>query len=370
MSATLTDVLVVGAGIIGAASAWRLGQAGLSVKVLDRTAPGSEASQAALGVLTFHGRPDTMPGPLRELARKSRDFYPAVIDELEEIAEERVYYRQEGQLILAFNNEDLAALDDTLHANREEEVELEQASAEEALMMEPNLNPQLAGALYSPHDAWVDNTALTQAFVLAAQLAGAEFEQEEVRSVEFENGRIARVLAGETKYESDWVVLAAGAWSGQIDGVPKVPVRPRRGQAYSVEGSYFKRVIHSPRGYVVPKGESQTMLGATVEDVGFDLTNTPEGLSAVSKAAFEISPILETSTFAGAWAGLRPGTPDDLPIIGPSAEFPNLVIATGHFRNGILLAPISAELVRQIVVGESPEIDLLPFSPSRDALKV
>jgi len=366
----MTDALIIGAGIIGAASAWRLSQAGLSVKVLDRTAPGSEASQAALGILTFHGRPDTMAKPLRLLARKSREFYPAVIDELEEALGERVYFRQEGQIILAINDDDLPSMEEALRVNRAEGVELERASVEEALMLEPNINPEIAGALYSPQDAWVDNTALTQAFVGAAQHAGAEFEQADVTSVEAGNGRVASVRAGEARYEADWVVLAAGAWSGLIEGVPGVPVTPRRGQAYSVEGSYFRRVIHSPRAYIVPKGEAQTMLGATVEDVGFDLTNTPEGLGAVSKRAFEISPVLETSTFAGAWAGLRPGTPDDLPIIGASAEHPNLVIATGHFRNGILLAPITADLVRQIVFGDTPDLDLAPYSPGRDALKI
>ena len=361
----MTDVLIIGAGIVGASCAWRLSQAGLSVKVLDRTAPGSEASQAALGVLTFHGRPDTMPEPMRMLARKSRDYYPAIIDELEEAVGERVYFRQEGQLILGINEGDMPSLEETLRVNRLEGVEIERASVEEALRLEPNLNPEIAGALYSPHDGWVDNAALTQAIVRAAKQAGAQFEQAEVDSVEASDGQIASVRAGEAHYESDWVVLAAGAWSGQIW---KVPVKPRRGQAYSVEGSYFKRVIHSPRAYIVPKDDAQTMLGATVEDVGFDASNTPDGLGSISTRAFEISPILETSTFVGAWAGLRPGTPDDLPIIGPAADFPNLIIATGHFRNGILLAPITADLVRQIVVGDAPNLDLAPFSPGREAL--
>jgi len=338
----VTDVLVIGAGIIGAASAWRLSQAGLRVRVLDRAAPGSQASQAALGVLTFHGRPDTMPKPLRMLAQESRHFYPAVIEELQEAVGERVYFRQEGQLVVAMNDSDLVSLKETLRVSRAEGAELERTSIEEALTMEPNLNPEIVGALYSPLDAWVDNTALTQTFVRAAQQAGATFEKAEVVSVEDGNGGVIAIRAGGSRYEADWVVLAAGAWSGQIEGIPGLPVRPRRGQAYSVQGSYFKRVIHSPRGYIVPKGASQTMVGATVEDVGFDITNTPRGLGSVSRAAFELSPMLETSTFAGAWAGLRPGTPDDLPIIGPSAERPRLVVATGHFRNGILLAPITA----------------------------
>ena len=362
----MTDVLIIGAGIIGASCAWRLSQAGLSVKVLDRTAPGAEASQAALGVLTFHGRPDTMPGPMRLLAQKSRDYYPAIIDELEEAVGERVYFRQEGQLILGINEDDMPSLEEILRLNKAEGVELERATPKEALMLEPNLNPEIVGALYSPHDAWVDNTALTQAIVRAAQQTGAVFEQAEVNLIEPNNGQIASVRAGEAHYDSEWVVLAAGAWSGQIWNVP---VKPRRGQAYSVEGSYFKRVIHSPRAYIVPKDDAQTMLGATVEDVGFDASNTPDGLGSISTRAFEISPMLETSTFVGAWAGLRPGTPDDLPIIGAATEFPNLVIATGHFRNGILLASITADLVRQIVVGETPSLGLAEFSPDRMSLR-
>ena len=362
----MTDVLVVGAGIIGASCAWRLSQAGLSVKVLDRNAPGSEASQAALGVLTFHGRPDMMPRPMRELAHRSRDFYPAIIDELEEAVAERVYFQQKGQLVLGMNEDDLASLDETLRVNQAEGIELERATVEEALMLEPNLNPEIAGALYSPNDAFLDNTALTQAIVRAARRAGAVFEQAEVNSIEAGNGQIAGVRVGDDRYEADWVVLATGAWSGQIWNIS---VKPRRGQAYTVEGSYFRRVVHSPRAYVVPKDETQTMLGATVEDVGFDATNTPDGLGSISTRAFELSPMLETSTFVSAWAGLRPGTPDDLPIIGPTAEAPNLVIATGHFRNGILLAPITADLVRQIVLGDTPRIDLAEFSPDRDSLR-
>ncbi len=361
----MTDVLIIGAGIVGASCAWRLSQAGLSVNVLDRTAPGSEASQAALGVLTFHGRPDMMPEPMRMLARMSRDYYPAIIDELEEVVGERVYFRQEGQLILGMNEDDMALRDETLRVNHAEGIELERTTPKEALMLEPNLNPEIAGALYSPHGGWVDNTALTQAIVRAAQQVGAVFEKAEVDLIETGNGQIAGVRAGETRHESEWVVLAAGAWSGQIWNVP---VKPRRGQAYSVEGSYFKRVIHSPRAYIVPKGDAQTMLGATVEDVGFNASNTPDGLGSISTRAFEISPALETSTFVGAWAGLRPGTPDDLPIIGPDTEFPNLILATGHFRNGILLAPITADLVKQMVVGDAPDLDLAPFSPGREAL--
>jgi glycine oxidase len=359
------DVIVVGAGIIGAASAWRLSQAGLTVLVLDRSAPGSEASQAALGVLTFHGRPDVMPEPLRGLSRRSADFYPAIVDELREATGDAVYYRQEGQLILAINEHELSELEVTLNANQRAGVKIEQASTKEALLMEPNLNPAIAGALYSPGDAWIDNTALTQALVRAAEQSGARFKRRRVTSIEISGGRASGVRSDDELLEAEWIVLAAGCWSGQIGGIPSLPVVPRRGQAFSVEGAFFRRVLHTPRAYAVPKGEAQTMLGATVEDVGFDSSNTPGGISDVAQRTFEISPQLRSATFIGAWAGLRPGTPDDMPIIGALNALPNLVVASGHFRNGILLAPITAELVRQIVLGEQVMVDLTAFAPDR-----
>lgn len=360
-----SDVIVVGAGILGASCAWRLSQAGLQVLVLDRSAPGSEASQAALGVLTFHGRPDVMPDPLQALSRLSADYYPAILEELREAVGEQIYFRQEGQLILAIDESDLPELEHTLAVNRQAGVEMEQATVEEALLMEPNLNPEIAGALYSPDDAWVDNTALTQAIVRSAQASGARFQRLEVQSFESNADRALGVRAGGERYEADRIVLAAGCWSGQIGGLPPLPVVPRRGQAFSIEGQHFRRVVHSPRGYVVPKGDSQTMLGATVEDVGFDVSNTPGGISDVARRSFEISPRLRSATYIGAWAGLRPGTPDDLPIIGTFEALPNLIVATGHFRNGILLAPVTAEFVRQLAVGEPTSVDLAPFSPDR-----
>lgn len=362
------EVIVVGAGVIGAACAWRLSQAGLRVLALDRTAPGSEASQAALGVLTYHGRP-VMPEPVRALAHQSADLFPAVLEELQQSSGEPVHYRREGQLVLAIEPDELEELELTLQINRQSGIDMEQASVEEALLMEPNLNPAIAGVLFSPGDAWVDNTALTQAIVRAAELSGVRFERRAVSAIEVGSDRATGIRAAGELIETEWVILAAGCWSGQIAGVPRLPVRPRRGQAFSVEGAYFRRVVHSSRAYVVPKGETQTMIGATVEDVGFELNNTIGGISDVARGSFEISPRLRAASFIGAWAGLRPGTPDDVPIIGPMPTAPNLIVATGHFRNGILLAPITALLVQQMVLGQTPTVDAAPFAPDRASLQ-
>ncbi len=362
------DVIVIGAGIIGATCAWRLSQAGLKVTVLERSATGSEASQAALGVLTFHARPQ-FPEPLLVLCRHSREYYPSVIDELAEVTGERVDYREAGQLMVAPFDADLPELEEAERANRELGLEVERASPEEVRLLEPHLNPDLASALYYPGDAWVDNTALTFAIVKAAQSAGARIERANVTSIEMGNGRAGGVQAGGETYQSEWIVLAAGCWSGQIPGVPDLPVVPRRGQAFAVEGALIRRVVHSPRAYMVPKGDIQTMLGATVEDVGFDTANTLGGLRDIASKSLEMSAKLESCTFDGAWAGLRPGTPDEIPVIGPFEQIPNLIVASGHFRNGILLAPLTARLVRDHLTGSDPVPDLAPFSPNRAALR-
>ena len=362
------DVLVIGAGIIGAACAWRLSQAGLSVTLLERSAPGSEASQAALGVLTFHTRPQ-FPKPLLAICRGSRRYFPAVIEELAEAIGDRVEYREAGQLMVAPFEADLPELDEAEKANQALALDVERASPEEVRLLEPNLNPNLAGALYFPGDAWVDNTALTFAIVKAAEGAGAVLHRANVAAIELRNGRVSGVHASGEIYIAEWVILAAGCWSGQIPGVPDLEVIPKRGQAFAVEGALIRRVVHSPRAYMVPKGDIQTMLGATVEDVGFDTANTLGGLSDIATKSLEMSAKLEGCTFDGAWAGLRPGTPDEIPIIGPFEQAPNLIVASGHFRNGILLAPITAELVRNLVLGREPAIDLLPYSPDRASLR-
>ncbi len=358
------DVIIIGAGIIGVSCAWRLAQAGARVTVFERNAPGSEASQAALGVLTFHTNPE-MPAEFEKLRRLSADLYSGMIDELAEVTEDRVRYGAGGELVVALTETDLAEIESVYAVNSELGIQAERATPEECRLLEPSVNPNICGAVFFPDDGWVDNTALTFAIVRATEKAGAVLVRANVDTVESAAGRATGVrCAGET-HSADWVVLAAGCWSGQIRGVPQLPVTPVRGQALSVAGRSVRRVITSPRGYVVPKGDGQTMVGATVEYVGFDASNTLGGLAEISQAGLEISPALGTAEFLGAWAGLRPGTPDNVPFIGPFGELPNLIAATGHFRNGILLAPITASLVTAVVMGERPVLDLRPFLPDR-----
>jgi glycine oxidase len=358
------DVIVVGAGVIGVTCAWRLASAGLRVTVFDRQAPGSGASQAALGVLGFHARPK-MPAAFDDLCRRSKQFYPAVVDELREFVGQAPDYRPCGQLSVALNENDLVDLEEDYSVNVALGVPVERPTMEECQLLVPDLNQQVCGALFFPNDAWVDNTALTLIVAQAAEAAGAKIERGEVQGLVIESGQVAGVrVAGELR-PADWVLIAAGCWSGQISDLPPLPVQPIRGQALMVAGQPLRRIVMSPRGYLAPKGDGQTMIGATVERVGFDETNTLGGLNQIVAAGLEIAPGLKGNEFLGAWAGLRPGTQDNLPFIGPFGELSNLIAATGHFRNGILLAPITAAMVRATITGETPPADLEPFSPDR-----
>ena len=362
-----SDVLVIGGGIIGATCAWRLCQAGLSVGLIEKDEPGEAASKAALGILSFHKRP-SLPEPMQRLCSESQNYFPAIIEELAEAVGERVNYRSNGQLHLAIDEDDREELEALLALNHDDATAAEYLTPEEAVRLESAINPAIVGGVYFPNDAWVDNRELTRAVLRAAEACAVEIVQDEVLEIRTKRGQVREIRCHSEKYSADTYILAAGAWSGRIDGVPPLAVEPVRGQALAVAGLPVSRVVGSARGLLAPKGNGETMIGATLENVGFDASNSIQGLMRVLEAAFEISPELTRFKFLEAWAGLRPGTPDDLPAIGPFEEAANLIAATGHFRNGILLSPLTASIVRGLVLDESSDLDLAPFSPDREAI--
>jgi glycine oxidase len=363
-----TDVIVIGAGVIGAACAWRLRQAGLNVTWLEREAPAAGASRAALGVLHFHATPGA-PAGFAHLTRRSAALYPALIEALYAATGERVPYQAEGELSIALAEEDWRDLEADFAWNAALGIAAERLSTEDCLRLEPGLNPAVLGGMFYPGDASVDNAALTLALARAARRDGVSLESAAVTAVTCHNGRVSGVRAGEREYAADWVVLAAGCWSGQIAGVPPLPVRPVRGQALAVGGRPVRRMISSARGHVVPRASGHTLVGATVEEVGYDDGLTLGGVAEVAAIGLEIAPRLAGLAWAGAWAGLRPGTPDGMPYIGPFAGCPNLIAATGHFRNGILLAPSTAELVTRYMRGEEVGEAAKGLGPDRDMKK-
>lgn len=378
-----TNVVVVGAGVIGAACAWRLAQAGLHVTLLERATPGAGASRAALGVLQYHAKPQAVPA-YQQLSFHSRALYPALLDELKRVTGLTVPYTAGGQLNLALVEEDWPELEALRAANEALGLAVERLSAEDCWRLEPGLTPRTLGGLYFPDDAWVDNLALTQALAKAAEQTGAKLVRAKVTRIEHTDGRASGVVtegqvygmdadgkvgpqpADGLTYPADWVVLAAGCWSSQVGGLPTLRVQPVRGQALAVVGSPVQRVVASARGYLAPKTHAgTTLVGATVEHAGYHQANTVGGLAEVLAAGVEIAPGLADSEFAEAWAGLRPATPDGLPYLGAFEELPNVIVAAGHFRNGILQAPATAEIVCALVMGGALPFEVGALRPGR-----
>lgn len=363
----MSDVLVVGAGIVGAACAWRLAQRGVGVTLLERSAPASGASQAALGVLTFHASPGK-PSELNALHLRSVDVYADLMEELAALGHGEIYYRQEGELFIALAEGDLEALEAEHGLNKQMGVEVEKLTREELQLLEPAVNRAASAGIYYPSGAWVDNTALTLAIAEAARGAGVEYRRANVTEIIVERGRAVGVRTAKGPIGGDWVVLAAGCWTSQVEGAGLPQIAPVRGQALAVKGEVVRRVVFSPRWYLVPKSGVQTMVGATKERVGYDDRVTLGGMSEVGRGGIEIAPSLAGCEVVSTWAGLRPATRDETPVIGPSEGLPNLILATGHYRNGIVLGPVTAELVAEMIVSSAPVEGIEPFRPGRPGL--
>jgi glycine oxidase len=360
----MSDVLVVGAGIVGAACAWRLAQRGASVTLLERSAPASGASQAALGVLTFHASVGK-PGELNALHLRSASVYARMMAELEAEGHSDVYYRQEGELFIALQEADLGELEAEYSVNTGTGVAVERMTPEEIRLLEPAINPRVLAGIYYPEGAWVDNTALTLAIAAAGQETGVAYQRANVREIAVDDGRAIGVRTANEQLHGDWVVLAAGCWTNQLGGVSLPKIIPVRGQAFSVDGQVVRRVVFSPRRYLVPKLGIQTMVGATKDRVGYDDRVTLGGIASIAEGGIEIAPSLADHEVVSTWAGLRPATPDELPVIGPLEAIPNLILATGHYRNGIVLAPVTADLVGDLICTSSPVAGIEPFRPGR-----
>lgn len=309
-------VVVAGAGIIGCTIAWRLAQRGLHVVVVEKDQPASKSTWAAAGML--HPIIETDEPALHHLAQASIADYERFVAEL----------RDETGI------DALLQLDDAFGGGS------------------------------------VDNRMLGRAAAEAAERAGAEFKTGvSVRNVKHSQGQFSGVeLSDGTTIEADAVVIAAGAWSSEILGLPiRVPVIPIRGQMVAVEHTpqLLSHIMITDECYLIPRGESRILIGATIERVGFDTSVTEEGIKGLLAAAHELVPAIADANVVETWAGLRPGTPDELPILGEDPRIRGVYYATGHFRNGILLAPVTAEAMTELIVAGSTDFDLSPFSIGR-----
>jgi glycine oxidase len=349
------DVIIVGGGIIGLSLSIALRKRGATVLVVERGEPGRESSHAAGGMLVDCPL-ETAPA-LQELATASARMYPEFAHELEVESGMKVDLRDFGTIALPSteNHEALSSF-----AQRATLIELE-----------PALAHSIQPAFYLKERS-VDPRALTAAAWKTAKNRGVDFSSgDAVTGITLSDDHVTGVTTTKTSFLAEKVVNCAGAWSGQIQSsqlVPHpLPTRPVKGQMLCLimhPRDLIRHVIRSPKIYLIPRSDGRLLVGATVEEAGFDKRTVPETIQRLYKAALELVPKLSEARILEDWAGLRPGTPDNLPILGATTT-PGSYVATGHFRDGILLAPITAHLMAQVITGAIPASDLSAFSPNR-----
>lgn len=362
------DVVIIGGGVIGLSLAYRLALQKVTVTVLERGQTGQEASAAGAGILAPQAEMEDM-SPLTELCLASRSLYPEFVQELTARTGVDPEYSKSGLLHVSFTEEEEKELDGKQRWQSKLGLRVEKLSAVEVLKLEDWLSHQIRCALLFPEEAYLDNVKLAEALRIACvQLQVCLVTGCQASSLRSEGRRITGILTNLGTWHTSKVVIAAGSWSGMIGAsLPYVvPIQPVRGQMVAIKGPapIFKHVIYSPAGYLVPRRDGRLLLGSTVEWVGYDKNVTLEGLCSIVSAALTLSPRIKSYPVVNTWAGLRPHSEDGAPVMGMT-EIEGLYYATGHFRNGILLAPITAKLMTELVLtGTSSEL-LEPFSPTR-----
>lgn len=340
------DVIVIGGGIIGLSVSIALKKLGANVLVVERGEPGREASHAAAGMLA--DTPIELPVELHELARLSATMYPAFVHQLEDESGSKVDLRDQGTIFFCSE-----------HGNDEHPLPAPLAE----------LEPALAGpekpAMYFKERS-VDPRALSVAALKAAKGRGVDISSGAmVTRVVLDKGRVSGVETGKTTYNAPVAVNCAGAWSGQVGPVP-IPTRPVKGQMLALVGprELVRHVIRSTQGYLVPRSDGRVVVGSTLEEAGFDKRTDADTIHRLHQTALRMVPKLAAARILESWAGLRPGTPDSLPLLGKTST-PGYFVASGHFRDGILLAPVTADVMAHMIVGDDLEYDLSAFAPER-----
>jgi len=362
------DVVVIGAGVIGEAITYELVARGALVTLLDSRGAGSGSTQAAAGMLVPYlegfGR------PILPLAQRSLEMYDAFVDRVTRDAGIGVSYRRTGSLQVVTADEPGDELARVFKDAREAGLDVELLDAQGAREAEPQLMPDVSAALLVKSHGFVSAHDLSGALAAAAIKHGARVRvPARARRIAPRSQHIEIQLENDAPVTAHHVVVAAGSWSGLIDitGVPPLPVRPVRGQLLQLawDGPALNRIVWGPRCYLVPISTGSILVGATVEDAGFDERATVAGVRDLLDGACELVPHLWRATFVGARVGLRPATADEMPIIGRSAKVPGLVYATGHYRNGVLLAPLTARAVADLVLENREDPLLAATRPQR-----
>jgi glycine oxidase len=366
------DAIVVGGGVIGLASAWRAAKRGLRVAVLERDHPAAGATGVAAGMLAPVGEASWGEESLLAINLASLDLWPAFARELEADASSPVGYDDCGALHVALDRDEAEALKRRHQLHRKLGLDSEWLRGRECRRLEPGLPTVVTGGVHAPHEAAADPRRLSGALLAGLESHGAEIHSgAEVVSAEAAGGTWTLGVSDGRSFEAGEVVLAAGCWSGEADWLPedaRPPVRPVKGEILTLRGPRDEpicgRVVVGERVYLVPRDDGRLLVGATVEERGFDTTVTAGGVHELLREAYRVLPDIAEMELVESSAGLRPGTPDNAPLIGRGAA-DGLIVATGHYRNGVLLAPVTAECVAALLTGDDPPVDLGPFSPKR-----
>jgi glycine oxidase len=367
------DVVVVGGGVIGLGTAWRAAQAGMAVTVVD-PAPGRGASWAAAGMLAPVTEVHYGEQALLRLNLAAADRWPAFAAELEEASGRRIGYRRCGTLTVARDADDNAAIEDLYRFQLRCGLEVERLRSRDCRRLEPGLAPSVRGGVLAPGDHQVDNRAMAGALLAACERAGVRLLAGRAAALRLDGERVTGVtVADGASLAAATVVLAAGCWSRELGGLAArllPPVRPVKGQLLQLRGPaadpLCRRNVRGLEVYMVPRADGRVVVGATVEEQGFDTRVTAGAVHDLLRAAFELLPDVAELELVETVAGLRPGSPDNAPLLGP-AGVDGLVVATGHYRNGILLAPVTADAVTELLVSGRVPAPIAPFGPARPA---
>jgi glycine oxidase len=370
------DVIVIGGGLIGSSIALRLAQAKLRVAVFDRGEPGGEASSAAAGMIAPQGE-TAEPDAFFALCAASHALFPNFVAEIEELSGQEVDFRREGSLLVAVEEKQVAGLEKLFWTQTRAGLPVERLTLAGLERRMPGLSGKVRAALGISEDYWVDSEKLTRAVIEAARRLGVKFyahraverlvvSDNRVEEIETASGRPE---SGAAPSSAGCFVLAAGCWSAGLAEQAQLPLPmpPCRGQMMEFESPReIPFVVRAGTHYLVPRSARRVLVGTTVEYAGFEKTVTAEGLRSILNGVIRFAPFLKECAFRRAWAGLRPDTADHLPVLG-YGKLDNLVLATGHFRHGILLAPVTAQQISELVVARSTSLSLEAYRPSRFA---
>lgn len=361
------DVVIAGGGLIGGSIALELALAGMKVGLYDSREPGREASWASAGMISPAPESPAMI-PFMPMSLGSVALYPELIRRVEDLTGENVGYRKDGALDAILTGDVQEELSTIIALQHGVGLRAEALSAEQARELEPALTEEIEAAIFRPDEASLDNRIFTDAVLEAARIKGAQiFAGNGAAAIWKEGGRSKGLILEQGRVEAKWTIIAAGCFSARIEGVaPYAPVFPAKGQmvALRCESVSLRHVLWVDHTYLVPRNDGRIIAGSTIERTGFDRDVTAGGIQKILSGAMLLVPALEKARIEETWAGLRPDSPDHLPIIGPT-DVDGLLMATGHFRSGILLAPITARLIGEWVTKQKVSLDWERFSPMR-----